>query len=474
MTKLKSRAPSIAARLTLFYTLGAMAALALFGALVDWKAAASFDGEHLRFLEAKSAELQADLDEAGGRPESLLDEIQKETGGTRLRQYLARVLSGGRVLGETPNMDRMFPPSLFPPPGANARRVADGGRREGQGHDWLLATLPIRSASGALGVQLALDVTRDDALLAEFHRALAVLFVLLIPLLVVVGRWVSTRALSPVARIALAAQAVTPTHLSARIPESPPWPRELEGLVRMFNDMLTRLEEAFARLSRFSADLAHELRTPLSNLSGELEVCLARPREACAYRAALESGLEECRRLQSLIENLLFLARAERVEEVLKRELFAAEEAAGWVIAQYAAGAAARGVRIELSGVAMLNADPLLFRQALGNVLANAVRHAPDASTVSIEVDELADGVRIRVTDRGSGIALQHLPSVFERFYQVDPARGRGAGQGSGLGLAIVRSILDLHRGDAAIDSREGAGTIVTLRFPNVARGLGR
>ncbi len=463
---LKGRAPSIAARLTIFYTLGAMAALVLFGALVDWKAAANFDREHLRFLEAKSAEMQADLDEAGGRAEALLDEILKETGGTRLREYQARVLSGGRVLGETPNMDRVLPAPLFPAPAQRVGQIVELGRRTAARHDWLLATLPVRSAAGPLRVEIALDVTRDDALLAEFHRALAVFFVLLIPLLVLVGRWVSMRALSPVARIAHAAQAVTPTQLSARIPESPQWPRELVGLVRTFNDMLTRLDEAFARLSRFSADLAHELRTPLSNLSGELEVCLARPRGASEYRKALESGLEECRRLGGLVENLLFLARAERIDQVLQRELFPAEEAAGWVIAQHASGAAQRGIRIELSGAAMLNADPVLFRQALGNVLANAVRHAPDASTVRIGVLEDSVGAEIRVSDRGAGIDPQHLPHIFERFYQADPARNRGAGQGSGLGLAIVRSILELHRGAATIDSKPGIGTTVILRFP--------
>ncbi|MDE2150319.1 MAG: heavy metal sensor histidine kinase, partial [Gammaproteobacteria bacterium] len=460
---------SIAARLTLLYTLGAMAAVALFAGLVDWKLADNFEIEHLRFLQAKAAELEADLDDASGDPHSLLAEILKETAGTRLRQYQARVLAGSQLLGQTPGMARTLPPARFPPPAAGALTRADLRPLTASGHRWLLASLPLRSAGGPLTVQLALDVSRDDALIAEFHRALAVFFLLLVPLLVLAGRWVSARALAPLSRIARAAEAVTPARLAARIPETLSWPRELVGLVDTFNIMLARLEEAFGRLSRFSADLAHELRTPLSNLRGELEVCLARPRSAAEYRATLESGLENCRRLGALIENLLFLARAERADLALKRERFATAEAAGWVIAQHASSAAARGVRIEFRGAAEVVADPLLFRQALSNVLANAVRHAPPGSTVTVGLEPLDGGVKIYVTNRGKGIAPEHLAHIFERFYRADPARDRGGenvSQGSGLGLSIVRSILELHGGHVSIASRPSVGTTVTLYFP--------
>lgn len=464
-----ARAGSITGRLTLFYTLGALTALVLFAALVDWKLAANFDREHQRFLQAKTAEMQADLDDAGGHVQALLAEILKETAGTRLRQYQARVMDGRRVLGATPRMDTALPVVRFPPTAAVDASLDHLRRQTAGGHEWLLATLPLRSARGPLQVQMALDVSRDDNLLRDFHRALAVFLVLLLPLLVGAGRWLSQRALAPVARIARAAEAVTPARLSARIPQTPPWPRELSGLVDTFNDMLTRLEEAFARLSRFSADLAHELRTPLANLSGELEVCLARPRSAADYRATLESGLDDCRRLIGLTENLLFMARAERADLALRRESFELAEAARWVIAQQAPAAGARGVTIELSGSVQLDADPVLVRQALSNLLANAVRHAPAGSSVTVSMQTDAGGASVAVSDCGVGIAAEHLPHLFERFYQADPARGRGAGQGTGLGLSIVRSIMELHGGRASISSQPGAGTTAALWFPPAA-----
>lgn len=459
------RTGSITGRLTLFYTLGALTALVLFAALVDWKLVANFNREQQRFLQAKTAEMQADLEDAGGHVQALLAEILKETEGTRLRQYQARVMDGRQVLGATPGMNATLPVVRFSPTAS----VDQLRRQTAGGHDWLLATLPLRSVRGALQVQMALDVSRDDNLLRDFHRALVVFLILLLPLLVGAGRWLSQRALAPVARIARAAEAVTPARLSARIPQTPPWPRELSGLVDTFNDMLTRLEEAFARLSRFSADLAHELRTPLANLSGELEVCLARPRSAADYRATLESGLDDCRRLIGLTENLLFMARAERADLALRRESFELAEAARWVIAQQAPAAGARGVTIELSGSVQLDADPVLVRQALANLLANAVRHAPAGSSVTVSMQTDADGARVSVSDHGAGIAAEHLPHLFERFYQADPARGRGAGQGTGLGLSIVRSIMELHGGRASISSQPGIGTTATLWFPPAA-----
>jgi len=446
-----------------------MAAVVLFATLVNWKLAANFSAEHLRFVQAKAAELQTDLNDSGGRPQALLAEIAKETVGTRLRQYQARVLEGAAVLGQTPGMDKVLPVSVFALPVAGILETADLHQHQSGERSWLLASMPLRAAPeiGMLQLQLAYDITRDRKLLTDFHRALAVFFLLLVPLLIVTGRWISSRALAPVTRMARAVGAVTPSLLSTRIPEMPPWPPELSGLVDAFNNTLSRLEEAFARLSRFSADLAHELRTPLSNLSGEFEVCLTRPRQIVDYQATLESGLEECRRLNALIENLLFLARAEHADIALHRESFDAAEAAGWVIAQHAPGAASRDVRIDLKGKATVYADLLLFRQALGNVLANAVRYAPPGSTVKVEIHSGSDGgVELCVTDHGDGIAAQHLSHLFERFYRVDPARDRSQGQGTGLGLSIVHSILEAHGGGASIDSAAGIGTKVRLRFP--------
>ena len=461
---------SIGARLSLLYTLAALTAVALFAGITDWRLSTNFSAEHLRFVQAKVAELQVDLNDAGGRPQALLGEIVKETEGSRLRQYEARVLAGGHLLGETPGMQSELPVAVFPPavdglPAAPLRLWHVGQR------SYALATARLTGVDGDTPpvLQLALDVTRDAALQNSLRRALALAFLLLVPLLVFAGRWVAAQGLAPLARIAGAARSITPADLSARLPLTPPWPDELHDLVQVFNAMLARIEEAFARLSRFSVDLAHELRTPLANLSGELEVCLMRPREAVDYRAALESGLEECRRLNELIENLLFMARAEHAEQALRLERFDVAQACAWVIAQHAPGAAARGICIRQDGAAMLVADPLLLRQALANLLGNAIRHSHDGGEVRITLREVADGVEIRVQDDGEGIEAPHLAHLFDRFYQVDAARRRGVGQGTGLGLSIVRTIVELHRGTVRVESVRGSGTTVTMHVPSAA-----
>ncbi len=309
---------SIGARLTLFYTLIVLVAMALFATVVTWKLSVEFNTDHLRFLQAKTAEMQTDLNEGHGQPGMLIGEINKETAASRVREYQARVLTAdGRPLGETPGMRVALPSRIFP----EANSAATDARKQQVGDRvYALTSVSLQTTKQAapLHVQIALDITRDDNLLSELRRTMWLAFALLAPLLALAGRWVSARGLAPLARIASAAREVIPTHLSARIPTTPPWPAELSELVLVFNAMLTRLEEAFARLSRFSADLAHELRTPLSNMSGALEVCLLRPRDASEYREVLESNLDECRRLGGLIDNLLFMARAERAETALR------------------------------------------------------------------------------------------------------------------------------------------------------------
>ncbi len=467
------RRRAIGAWLTLLYTVAAALSVALFAAITDWRLAVNFQAEQLRLVQAKLAELQADLADAGGDPQALVDEIVRETAGSRLRQYQARVLLDGRTLGGTPGMAGTLPPAAFAPaatsaPSAVLPQQAAGGRR--------YALAAVRLAGPGPGaapvVQLALDVTRDAELQAHLRAALALAFAVLVPLLALTGRWMAGQGLAPLARITAAARAVTPADLSARLPLSPPWPEELRELVQVFNAMLAQMEEAFARLSRFSADLAHELRTPLGHLSAELEVCLMRPRGARAYREALESGLGECRRLNVLIENLLFMARAEHAEQALRCEPFDAAQACAWALQQQAPAAALRGIRTRLDGAATLVADPLLLRQALANLLSNAIRHSRDGGEVRVRLQALAGGVEIAVQDDGEGIAAPHLPHLFDRFYQVDAARRHGAGQGTGLGLAIVKTIAELHGGRVRVHSVPGQGTTVTMHFPAAPPGL--
>ncbi|MGH8307332.1 MAG: sensor histidine kinase, partial [Gammaproteobacteria bacterium] len=161
------------------------------------------------------------------------------------------------------------------------------------------------------------------------------------------------------------------------------------------------------------------------------------------------------------------IARAVNAEKAVYAENFDVHEACGRVLEQHVSTAAKHGVRLVCEGNAQLHADLVLFRQALSNLLVNAIRYSPRGSEVRIVVHTLAAGdVEIEVRDHGQGIAAEHLPHVFDRFYQADPARAP-QGQGTGLGLAIVRSIMELHAGEVSLDSRPGRGTVARLRFPS-------
>ena len=231
--------------------------------------------------------------------------------------------------------------------------------------------------------------------------------------------------------------------------------------------MLDRLEDSFRRLSQFSADLAHELRTPVNNLRGEAGVALSKARTAEEYRRTLESSLEELARLTRLIDNMLFLARADGAGvNPLARSSFDARKEIEAVCEFYRALAEDRGVAVSCEGAGVAGADPMLFRQAVSNLLSNALNYTPHGGRVVFQLREREDhGLEVCTRDTGCGIAPEHLPRIFDRLYRVDSSRSQHP-NGAGLGLAIVKSIMTLHQGAVEAQSTLGQGTTITLSFP--------
>ena len=273
---------------------------------------------------------------------------------------------------------------------------------------------------------------------------------------------VTKRGLRPLSAMTRSLMRVGPKRLHERVPPAD-WPRELQPVAIAFDDMLDRLEDSFTRLSQFSADLAHELRTPLANIRGEAEVALTRPRSPNEYEAVIESSVAECARLSGIIDNLLFLARAEAAESKVQRSLFDGRSAIERIAAYNEAIAEERQLTITCQGEGEVYADPILFGRAVSNLVDNAVRFTPDGGQIAIVLTANAQGAEVVVSDTGCGIPAAHISRIFDRFYRVDPSRST---EGTGLGLALVKSIADLHAGSISVESEVGRGTAVTIRFP--------
>jgi two-component system heavy metal sensor histidine kinase CusS len=351
---------------------------------------------------------------------------------------------------------------------AQQSSLAVGGRKDYHKGPKLFSLIAFNETSGgqAYTVQLAQDRSSDQRVEREF----AVLFIIVLASSVLASAFiaiiVTKRGLRPLTQLTQLVARTGPTHLKERVAPGS-WPSELQPLAIAFDDMLKRLDDSFTRLSQFSADLAHELRTPVANMMGEAQVALTRERTAAEYRETIESTIGECERLSRIVDNLLFVARVDAAREPIARKRFDARAAAEKITAFYHALADDRHIAISCSGEGQIYADPDLFERAVGNLLDNALRFTPENGSIHIALSKHNTDFEVAVSDNGCGIAGEHLPRVFDRFYRAESSRGS---DGAGLGLALVKSIVDLHGGSATIQSEIGRGTTVRLTFPAVSQ----
>jgi two-component system heavy metal sensor histidine kinase CusS len=271
------------------------------------------------------------------------------------------------------------------------------------------------------------------------------------------------RGLRPLRMIAAHAALVRPGRLDSQL-DSANAPRELRPLIDALNAMLARLHDGYTRLSGFSADLAHEFRTPVNNLLGQTQVALAQRRSAGEYEDLLASNVEELERLSRMVDSMLFLARARQEDVVPVRQALAVDEEFARMAEFFEGMAEERGIVLDCAGSGTVQADPQLLRRALANLLSNAIRHAAPGSTVTLAAAMVAGGTELSVANRGDPIAAHDLPHLFERFYRADASRSPGAGS-TGLGLSIVSAIMALHGGRAEVRPAPGM-TVFVLLFP--------
>lgn len=277
--------------------------------------------------------------------------------------------------------------------------------------------------------------------------------------------WVAVRrGLEPLQAIKREAEAITAQSLNARLPVASV-PVELVPLAETLNDMLARLEESFRRLSDFSSYLAHELRTPLSNLLTQTQVTLSKARAADVYQEVLASNAEELERLSRMISDMLFLAKADNNLIIPHREEVDLLVEVKDLFEFYEAFAEEKKVSLSCAGQAVVSGDRLMLRRAINNLLSNAIQHSPTGGEIVIRLQESNGNlVRLSVENRGETIAAEHLPRLFDRFYRADSCRQR-ASDGAGLGLAITSSIVRAHGGSVDVRSTNGVN-VFQLNIP--------
>lgn len=323
---------------------------------------------------------------------------------------------------------------------------------------------PAQPEHAQVTLAVALDIAHHQEFMASFQRTLWAFIAGASALAGFLGWAVARHGLAPLRTMRDQTSAVTAQRLSYRLPVEH-LPIELIELARSLNDMLARLEDAFMRLTAFSSDIAHELRTPVSNLMTETQVALSRARNTEEYQRILESNAEEFEHLSRMISDMLLLAKADNGLVVPHRERLNVVTEVQALFDYYDAVAEEKGVNFTVHGEGHLMADRLMLRRALGNLLSNAIRHAQANTRVGVTVQDTPQAMEIRVENTGDLIPADYLARVFERFFRVDPSRQHSS-EGTGLGLAITKSIIVAHGGTISATSSE-LSTVFTIKLPH-------
>jgi len=459
---------SITARLMSLYTLSAFIILCMTNAVLYSKLVKKLELENELYITGEIDILKAMLRGPNSEKE-FAREIELEHNERKSIKHYVRILDEkGHILMEDPQMVYVIPPAMFPSPKQD--NVIARERIKYRTHDGRLYSLQaLRTDINGFGgkgkeLQVAMDVSDFDVFLAGYREELISMLVLGVLSSALAGYVLSRRGLRPLLLITQTAQQITASHLNERInPEQ--WPNELFSLAVAFDSMLDRLEAAIESLSHYSANLAHELRTPINNLMIEADIALSRPRVPEEYQKVIGSSMEEYARISCVIDSLLFLARTDNAQTNLNLALLDVRKEIEDIAEFYSAVADDGGIDIICTGGGRLNADPELFRQAVSNLLSNAINYTPPQGNIVISVLQNDNqAVEVAVSDSGCGIAPEYLPLIFDRFYRV-PSIKQHEVHGSGLGLAIVKSIMTLHGGVVDVQSELARGTSVTLKF---------
>lgn len=445
--RLPRRPLSLALRITACVGLAMIAVFVSFTLVIEDSIERHFAEQDLGELRAVTASLAAALDEAAAAndPKALERHLAHAVAGHHGVYFSVRDAQGQPLYGSAPaalsDITRDTPPAAQLE--VEALQVWTVGN-----HTYRGAVLQMAGANVLVAAAMDFHLLYLDRLRAAlWWGTIAACAV------AILAAWLAVKwGHAPMRRVSSTVRGITSEQLHVRI-EPSAVPVELQHLVVSFNLMLDQLQESFQRLSHFSADIAHELRTPVTNLTTQTQVALSKPRPVEAYQEVLYSSLEELERMGKMISDMLFLAQADHQ--------LAPPEMAGVDLATevqalfdyFDAWAEHLGVTMVLDGAApAVRGDRLMLRRALSNLISNALRYTLKGEQVTVRLVHHDDQVEVRIENPGAEIPAQHLPRLFDRFYRIDAARQR-KGEGAGLGLAIVRSIAEAHGGRVSVTS---------------------
>ncbi|TXH86936.1 MAG: heavy metal sensor histidine kinase [Rhodoferax sp.] len=447
---------SLTARLTLLFALGSSAVLLVLGWLVGIAVNHHFEQQDFDALVGKVQLAQHAIERVAAKNEleALPGQLQDALIGHE--DLAVQIIGpGGDVLLQTHGV-------VFP-----AERLAMAPTRltgrlfqwEHDGRSFRGMALKVATATPQSSMVVGLDIGHHQMFIHNLMRALWVFVACAALAMGFIGWLAASRGLAPLRSMRAQLTDMTAHRLHERLPDAAV-PPELAELNASLNAMLERLQDAFKRLSDFSSDIAHELRTPISNLMTETQVALSRERDAASYRATLESNAEEYERLARMIADMLLLAKAEYGQmgdwiAAHGERVDLAQEVRN-LFDFYEALAEDKGVRLELQGECQVWGDRLMLRRALSNLLSNALRYTPRGGVVRVELGVEGERGRLVVENPGPTIPAEHLARLFERFYRADPSRQQTTGEGTGLGLAITQAVVQAHGGSIQASSDNG------------------
>jgi two-component system heavy metal sensor histidine kinase CusS len=369
------------------------------------------------------------------------------------------------------NPENMPLPPLVPVPVQRAvglDSLYEGTRSDGVRMRWVAAQAQVGDSGEVVEIIAAHVMTQEARVLSTYLVRVWINVAIAVLVTALLAWWVSSRGLTPLRKMADKAAEITPNTLSARL-DVENTPTELQSLAISFNAMLDRLSTGYERLLQFSADLAHEVRTPIGVLIGQTQVTLAHTRSESEYKSVLESNLEELERLGRIAQNILFLAQADHERQEIERATLNTREQLETIATYFEGLADERNLRFDVQAEGEMFVNEIMSRRAISNVVVNAVRYAEPGTTIRLTGSEDAQGARIVIGNQGERVSPEELARLFDRFYRGDAARSEFT-ESSGLGLAIVQAIMRLHSGSASASCSADGWIELTLRFASKPR----